>query len=259
VTLAADLERAREGLRRAATILRSHAGDDVPYRLKGGTSPVTAADVEVDGMLRDLLPLPGDGWLSEETDDDARRLGCRRIWIVDPLDGTRSFVANRPEYATSIALVVDGEPVLGAIGNPATGYCVSGARGLGVAVEGARQLPWPRAAAALHVLVSRSEWKRGEWSHLAAADCTALPLGSVAYKLALVAGGAADATVTLHPKHEWDVAAGAALVREAGGEVWLPRGGHLLWNRRRPRFLSFAAARAGLQARIAALSPPPPA
>ncbi len=259
MTLADDLERARDGLRRAAAILRSHAGDDVPYRLKGGVSPVTAADLEVDAMLRNLLPQPGDGWLSEETDDDARRLGCRRIWIVDPLDGTRSFVAGRPEYATSIALVVDGEPVLGAIGNPATGYVVSGAQGLGVLVEGEPALQWPHPTATLHMLVSRSEWKRGEWSHLAAADCTVLPMGSVAYKLALVAGVAADATATLHPKHEWDVAAGAALVREIGGEVWLPSGGHPLWNRSRPRFQSFAAARAGLRPRIAALASPPAA
>lgn len=238
-------------MRRAAVILRAHAGDHVPYELKDGTSPVTAADREIDVMLRALLPSPGDGWLSEESDDDERRLGCRRVWVVDPLDGTRSFVGNRPEYATSIALLVDGEPVLGAIGNPATGFVVSGGRGLGVEIEGALQLPWPEPAAGLRVLVSRSEWQRGEWAHLPATGCTVLPMGSVAYKLALVAGGAADATLTLHPKHEWDVAAGAALVREMGGELWLPRGGHLLWNRSRPRFLSFAAARAGVREQLA--------
>jgi myo-inositol-1(or 4)-monophosphatase len=253
VTLAVDLERAREGLRRAAVVLRRHAGGDVPYELKDGWSPVTAADRELDAMLRDLLPGPGDGWLSEESEDDARRLACRRVWVVDPLDGTRSFVAKRAEYATSIALLVDGEPVLGAIGNPATGFAVSGALGLGVVVEGEPGLVWPRHDTALRLLVSRSEWRRGEWAHLAAADCAALPMGSVAYKLALVAGGAADATLTWHPKHEWDVAAGTALVRAAGGEVWLPRGGELRWNRVPPRFTCFAAARAGQRARVAAL------
>lgn len=254
MTLDEDLERAREGLARAAAILRAHASDDVPYQLKGGHSPVTEADLEVDRMLRDLLPSPGDGWLSEETEDDARRLSCRRVWVVDPLDGTRSFVIGRPEYSTSIALLVDGEPVLGAIGNPATGFEVSGAMGLGTVVEGDPGLVWPRPDAVHRVLVSRSEWKRGEWAHLDAAGCTALPMGSVAYKLALVAGGAADATLTMQPKHEWDVAAGAALVRAAGGEVWLPRGGHLLWNRNRPRFLSFAAAKAGARSAIVPLT-----
>ena len=73
------------------------------------------------------------------------------------------------------------------------------------------------------------------------------PVGSAAYKLALVAAGFADATWTMWPKHEWDVAAGAALILAAGGEVWLPRGGHMLWNRARPRFRSFAGARAGMR------------
>ncbi|MBL9077716.1 MAG: hypothetical protein JNL08_09440 [Planctomycetes bacterium] len=102
MNFAADLELAAAGLRVAAAILRAHAGraGGVPYELKDGSSPVTAADREVDAALRALLPRGDDGWLSEESDDDPRRLGCRRVWIVDPLDGTRSFVAGRPEYAT---------------------------------------------------------------------------------------------------------------------------------------------------------------
>ncbi|MBX3464736.1 MAG: 3'(2'),5'-bisphosphate nucleotidase CysQ [Planctomycetes bacterium] len=252
MSLADDLGRARAGLAQAMAVLRAHAQGVVPYELKAGGGPVTAADLEVDAVLRALLPGPGDGWLSEESDDDPARLGCRRVWVVDPLDGTRSFVAGRPEYATAIALVEDGEPVLGAIGNPATGFVVSGARGLGVRVEGDPQLRWPGAAgpAPLRLLVSRSEWRRGEWAGVDAAT-TLLPLGSVALKLGLVAAGAADATLTLHPKHEWDVAAGAALVRAAGGEVWLPRGGALRWNRVEPRFPGFAAAGAGQRARVA--------
>ncbi|MBL9077717.1 MAG: hypothetical protein JNL08_09445 [Planctomycetes bacterium] len=152
-----------------------------------------------------------------------------------------------------IALVVDGEPVLGAIGNPATGLCVCGAVGHGVQVDGDPGLGWQHAGDRLRLLVSRSEWQRGEWRHAAAAGCEALPMGSVAYKLALVAAGGADATWTRHPKHEWDVAAGAALVRAAGGEVWLPHGGALHWNAARPRLPSFAAARAGVRPRLAAL------
>ncbi len=246
----ADLERAREGLAAAMQVLRGHAGADVAYDLKDGGSPVTAADREVDALLRDLLPRSGEGWLSEESEDGAARLGCDRIWVVDPIDGTRSFVAGRPDYCTSIALLEGGRPVLGAIGNPATGVVVTGGLGLGVQVEGDPRLPWPALAAGPRVLASRSECRRGEWRAVEAAGCDVVPVGSVAYKLALVAGGFADATWTLHPKHEWDVAAGAALVVAAGGEVWLPRGGHLVWNRQRPRFASFAAARAGCRGEV---------
>lgn len=231
-------------------LVRSLTQPDMPFELKDGSSPVTVADREVDALLRAQLPLPGDGWLSEESEDDPGRLQCRRIWIVDPIDGTRSFVAGRKDYAVSIGLVVDGEPVLGAVGGPASGVCVVGGPGLGLSVEGDPQLPWPEADGRLRILASRSEAKRGEWQHWQAGGCHLLPVGSVAYKLALVAAGFADATWTMNGKHEWDVAGGAALVRAAGGDVWLPRGGRLQWNRRRPRFTSFAAAGPGLRDRV---------
>lgn len=241
---AADVDRARQGLSLAAEVLQRHAGGPIAVEMKDGWSPVTAADREVDVLLRSLLPGPGDGWLSEESEDDGLRVDCRRVWVVDPLDGTRAFIARRPDYSVSIALLIDGEPRLGAIGNPATGVTVIGGPGLGVLVTGSPSLPWPADDGQLRALVSRSEWKGGEWQHLDG-RCQLLPCGSVAWELALVAAGAADATWTLHPKHEWDVAAGAALVAGAGGELWLPRGGALRWNRARPRFLSFAAAGAG--------------
>jgi myo-inositol-1(or 4)-monophosphatase len=250
----ADLAHARAALAEAMAVLRHHAIGAVPFDVKEGAGPVTAADREVDALLRAALPRQGEGGLSEESEDDPARLRCRRVWVVDPLDGTRSFVAGRPEYSTSIALVEDGEPVLGAVGNPAAGVVVSGGPGLGLEVAGEPALAWPPPNGAdLRVLASRSEWKRGAWRRYEGAGCRVLPMGSVAYKLALVAAGFADATWTLDPKHEWDVAAGTALVRAAGGEVWLPRGDGPRWNAARPRFPSFAAARPDLRARVEAL------
>ncbi len=253
---AADLAHAIAAAGLAAEVLRRHAAGPFEVEWKDRGSPVTAADREVDVLLRAFLPSPGDGWLSEESDDDLARLQHRRVWVVDPLDGTRAFVAGRPDYSVSIALLVDAAPVLGVVANPATGIVVAGGPGLGVQLRGELRLPWGAADARPRLLVSRSEWKQGEWESMAAA-CQLLPLGSVAWELALVAVGAADATCTFHPKHEWDVAAGAALVAATGGELWLPRGGHLKWNRQRPRFLSFAAARpgcpAGLRAALARL------
>jgi myo-inositol-1(or 4)-monophosphatase len=252
---AADLERIRTALAAAGEVLRRHAQGAVAYELKDDHGPVTAADREVDALLRSLLPLPGDGWLSEESEDDPARLRCRRVWVVDPIDGTRSFIARRPEYAISIALVEDGVPVLGGIANPAAGVSVLGGPGSGVHVEGdAAQAFGEHAPGALRVLCSRSEWQRGEWRRWQGrADVATLPVGSVAYKLALVAAGAADATWTLRGKHEWDVAAGAALVRAAGGTVWLPHDGEPHFNQRHPRFSGFAAASATAVERVRAL------
>ncbi len=250
--LRADLEHALAALQAASQVLRRHAAAKVPFELKDGWSPVTAADREVDALLREMLPSRGDGWLSEESDDDETRLACGRVWIVDPIDGTRAFIAARPEYSVSIGLCVDGEPVLGAVGNPATGVIVAGGPGLGLVVEGSPQLAFCGPREALRVLASRSERRRGEWVRHEREGVEVLPMGSVAYSLALVAAGAADATWTLQQKHEWDVAAGTALVRAAGGEVWLPSGGAVRWNSRSPRFPSFAASGPGHRPRAEA-------
>lgn len=140
------------------------------------------------------------------------------MWIVDPIDGTREFVRRIPEYAISVALVRDGKPVVGAVCNPATGDLFLGAVGVGSWRNG-RPIACSRPRGdRLVVLGSRSEMKRGEFEPFQGVlDVQAV--GSIAYKLALVAAGEADGTFSLGPKHEWDIAAGVALVLAAGGRV----------------------------------------
>ena len=116
-----ELERIGEALRQAQALLRRFTSGDVEARFKRGDDPVTEADTQVDALLRRLLPREGEGWLSEETTDDLSRLDRRRVWVVDPLDGTREFVEGIPEWSVSVGFVVDGEPVAGVICNPATG------------------------------------------------------------------------------------------------------------------------------------------
>lgn len=241
-----DFDRVQSALRQAMTLALRFAADGFEVEYKEGGSPVTAADRAIDVLLREQLVEAGDGWLSEESRDDAERLSCSRVWVVDPLDGTSSFVAGRRDYSVSIALLVDRQPVLGAIGSPANGVTVVGGVGYGVQVEGSPSWRLEGGGDRPRVVMSQSEMDRGEARGLDA-KLSVQPVGSAAYKLALVAAGFADATWTMWPKHEWDVAAGAALVLAAGGEVWLPRGGHMLWNRARPRFRSFAGARAGMR------------
>jgi myo-inositol-1(or 4)-monophosphatase len=235
----AELKRIGEALEQAAAVLRGFtAGNpgDIEARFKRGDDPVTEADTQVDALLRRLLPQEGEGWLSEETEDDLSRLDRRRVWVVDPLDGTREFVQGIPEWCVSVGLVEDGEPVAGGICNPATGETVVGARGHGVTLNGvpARVTGRTRLAGA-RVLASRSEVKRGEWEGYRPGAFEMQPMGSVAYKLGLVAAGLADATWTLTPKHEWDVAAGVALVLAAGGKVVAGGPGEERFNRRKPK------------------------
>ena len=153
-----DLERIAEGLRRAATALEPFTPGRTAYSMKDHDDPVTAADLAVDAVLRDFLPSAGEGWLSEETRDDQRRLACSRVWIVDPVDGTKEFVAGIPEWCVSIGLVEEGRPVAGGLVNPIAGQTILGAEGLGVTLNGERACPRSLSAlVGVEVLSSRSE------------------------------------------------------------------------------------------------------
>jgi myo-inositol-1(or 4)-monophosphatase len=209
--------------------------------------PLTEADLAVDAVLRKMLPRPGEGWLSEETADDPERLGHGRCWVVDPIDGTREFVQGIPEWCISVGLVEDGVAVAGGILNPATGERVVGSLETGVTLNGTPLPPLEdRSLAGARVYASRSEVGRGEWERFGGAPFEVVPCGSVAYKLALVAAGRCDATWTLVPKHEWDVAAGAALVRAAGLTVIHADGKEPRFNRETPLLSDFLAGPARL-------------
>ena len=240
----ADLRRIEGGLQVALDVLTRHQAGDIASEMKEFGGPVTEADRELNQALLECLPRDGEGWLSEETLDDEQRLGLRRVWVVDPLDGTQEFIDGVPEWCVSIALVEDGEAVAGGIANPAAGHVVLGAQGIGVTLNGApvkhKRLPSPAGAV---VLASRSESRRGEWKRFKDAEFTVQPMGSVAYKLGCVAAGLADASWTLTPKNEWDVAAGCALIAAAGGTVLSATGAPLVFNQRKtllPGVLAFS-------------------
>ena len=216
---ASDVERIRRALRLAARVIRPFTPGRVGFEEKSSRGdPVTAADHALDEALRETLPTAGEGWLSEETRDDLSRVSVHRVWVVDPLDGTREFVDGIPEWCVSVGLVEGGVPVAGGILNPATGERFVGSLETGVTLNGEPARVTDRKSLKdATVLASRSEVGRGEWERFDDAPFQVVPCGSVAYKLARVAAGLADATWTLVPKNEWDVAAGVALVRAAGG------------------------------------------
>jgi myo-inositol-1(or 4)-monophosphatase len=216
------LARAIVAARAAGSILRRYWHDrDFKIASKGRNNPVTSADLEANraiaGLLRDEFP--AYGWLSEETEDDKTRLQCARVWIVDPLDGTKEFISGVPEFSIAIALAEAGEPVLGVTYNPVRREMFWAARGLGCHLNRRRvRVSRTRTLRRATVLASRSETARGEWL-VFHGQLKVSATGSVAYKLAMVAAGMGDATFTRLPKNEWDIAAGTALILEAGGRV----------------------------------------
>jgi len=247
------LRRIQMALQAAGEVFRRFTPGEIEAEYKAGHDPVTEADRQIDTVLRQELLREEEGWLSEETADDRTRLTRRRVWLVDPLDGTREFVAGIPEFSTSVAMVENGRPVAGGIYNPATHETFLGSLGSGVTYNGKPTKPGRRSDLnGATVLASRSEVERGDWKRFEDAGFKIRPVGSVAYKLALVAAGLADATFTLVPKHEWDVAAGAALVESSGGFVTTPDHGPLRCNRPDPLLNGLIACSPGIADKLIA-------
>jgi myo-inositol-1(or 4)-monophosphatase len=239
-----DVQRIHDGLKAAAEAVRPFTPGDIAFErkeLRG--DPVTAADEAADRVLREVLPRDGEGWLSEESVDDPVRLDCERVWVVDPIDGTREFIEGIPEWCISIGLVEGGVPVAGGIFNPVTDELILGSLEDGVTCNGEpATVTEPDLAGPIVVLASRSEIRRGEWDRFEDGRFDVRPCGSVAYKLGLVAAGRADATWTLVGKSEWDVVGGTALVRAAGGIAALADGSEPAFNQPRPVYPNYLAA-----------------
>ncbi|WP_313536209.1 3'(2'),5'-bisphosphate nucleotidase CysQ [Sphingomonas sp.] len=188
--------------------------------------PVCAVDLEVDALLRARLGalLPDTGWLSEETVDNADRLALSRLWVVDPIDGTRDYLRGRPGWAVSIALVEDGQPVIGVLDAPARGEVWTAQVGAGA---------W-RNGVALHA-AARADLRgaRVPADQLPKVDrdlVTVPKPNSIALRIAMVAAGEADLVATLRWGHEWDIAAAVLLAREAGAAVTDALGQPLAFN-----------------------------
>jgi myo-inositol-1(or 4)-monophosphatase len=236
------LDRIQSAIDAAREVFARFTPGEIAAEYKAGHDPVTEADKALDAVLRTELLRDGEGWLSEESVDDFTRLDKKHVWVVDPLDGTREFVAGIPEFCVSIAFVENGCAVAGGICNPVTNEIFLGSVQLGVTYNGqpARTSPLKDLKGAV-ILASRSETKRGEWRQFENSEFTVRPMGSVAYKFALVSAGLADATFTLTPKHEWDVAAGAALVESAGGFVETLQNAPLRCNNKSPKISGLIA------------------
>ena len=221
---------------------------------KSPGDPVTEADLAVDSALRETLGAarPGYGWLSEETDDDPARLDARRVWVVDPIDGTKGFVDGDHEWAVSAALVEDGRPVAACVFNPAAEAFYDARKGGGTRLNGEPVRVADRASLAGAALASsRNERRRALWRDRVP-EAAIRAVDAIAWKLALVAGGRVDGTIALRPKSDWDIAAGDLLVGEAGGIVTAPTGETLRYNRRNVRKPGLVAAGPALHRQLVA-------
>lgn len=253
--LDAVLQGTRQAVEQAVDLVRSLLEGPFQAWAKGDQSPVTEIDLAVDKLLSQLLPrVAPAAWLSEETVDDPGRLQAALVWVVDPIDGTRSLIERSGQFCISVALCHQGAPLVGVVANPTTGERFYAAAGRGAWDENGRRLRVRATEASQppRLLVSKRELARGLWNDLdGCAETEAL--SSLAYKLAKVARGDVDATMTPWTRAEWDAAAGDLLVREAGGSSVDIRGEPLRYNRSRPLFEGVVAGSPELLGRLASL------
>jgi myo-inositol-1(or 4)-monophosphatase len=198
-------------------------------------SHVTEGDLAINDLFEKRLRAarPDDGWLSEETPDEPeRRMAHDRLWIIDPIDGTRAFLEGRAEWCVAAALAVKGRPVLAAVYTPRHQEFFLASRGGGVTLNGARlAIPDSASLEGAHIAGNRKALAGLAHLGIAADPSGALPLQ---LRLAHVAAGRLAGAVSIGNRNDWDLAAGELLVLEAGGRVSGVSGEGYIYNRPQP-------------------------
>jgi len=232
-----------EAVRNAGALALEASRKPLKTWVKGHDSPVSEVDIAVDTLLKERLSaiMPGAGWLSEETEDDLVRLAAHRLWIVDPIDGTRAFIAGRPDWTISVALVEGSRPIVAALHAPASEEFFLAVDGGGVTRNGLAI----RASAGEGLAGVRVSGPKRFVDEVAAAapDAVVIPrVHSLALRLARVADATLDVAFAGGASHDWDLAAADLLVHEAGGLLTTFEGATLSYNGAVPTHGTLVAA-----------------
>jgi myo-inositol-1(or 4)-monophosphatase len=249
--LARDAALLTDTVREAGALALSLFRTELKNWTKGASSPVSEADIRVNDLLEKELrsATPDYGWLSEESVDDAARLGKRLVWIVDPIDGTRGYLAGREDWCVSVALVEEASPVLAAVFAPASDEFFFAARGQGATRNDVQVHATPGTGldfsrvAGPKPLVERLNRSSGE-------IILHPRIGSLALRLCRVAQGSLDAAFAGGQSRDWDLAAANLIVQEANGNMTALSGDTILYNRREVTHGVLVAAGRDRHARI---------
>ncbi len=227
-----DLALIADAARQAGRLALETRAQGLKIERKPGGSPVTNGDLAVDAFLRSYLGgvRAHYGWLSEETPDSPERLQAERLFIVDPIDGTSAYIKGRPWFVISIAVVQAGRPVAAAIYAPVADELYTAVQGEGAARDGAPiRSSGASALEACRMVGDAALFRRPEWRE-PWPEMQIERRNAIAYRMALVGAGDFDAAVSLGWKHDWDIAAGDLIAREAGAQVSDAHGRPLLFN-----------------------------
>jgi myo-inositol-1(or 4)-monophosphatase len=249
-----DLALAAEIADNAGRIAMAAFGGNTRRWHKADGSPVSAADMAVNDYLKGVIAAarPDDGWLSEETADSADRLGRRRVWVVDPIDGTRDFLRGRTGWAVSVALVEDGAVTVAVLAAPAQQRLYAASAGAGATLNGRRLAVSGRTSLdGVRLPIDQANLDAAFWPSPWPGTAVAKP-NSLALRMAMLAADEADAWLEGRSIAEWDVAAASLILAEAGGTVTDRHGRPLAFNRPQPVIHGIAAATPGLHGEVVA-------
>jgi myo-inositol-1(or 4)-monophosphatase len=248
-----DLELLREAALAAGRVALGFFRNDVEVFWKnGGASPVTAADHAANDVLKTrlLAARPDYGWLSEESEDDVSRLGASRVFVIDPIDGTRAFMNGRETWAVSAAVVEDGRPVAGVLFAPALDELYLADAG-GRSEKNGKSIEVAAGAAGGRFTVSAADDVMGRLNaDLRARTDKVGRIPSLAYRLAMIADGRLDATLVKPDAHDWDLAAAELILANAGGVLSDAAGKAIVYNRPDTSHGLLVAARADLHRQV---------
>jgi len=232
-----------DAVTKAGNLALDYFGKTIEIETKPDGSKVSQADYAVNNYLEQTLcPLdPAISWLSEESVPSNDRLDAKRVWIIDPIDGTSSFLDHKPDWTIVAALVENGHPILGVVYNPVHNELFQSQKGCGALLNGnpIKTSPTKHLKDA-HIITSKSHFNR------TFQDKTDQPSYkwrcSMAYRIALVAAGHVEATISLTPKNDWDIAAAHLILEEAGGKIGKPDGTPITYNNAELRHSGVVAA-----------------
>jgi myo-inositol-1(or 4)-monophosphatase len=251
---AADLSLLIDAVRIAGRVATSFVGTSAKrWDKPDGAGPVTEADLAVNDLLQQVLlkARPDYGWLSEETEDGDNRLGHDRVFIVDPIDGTRSFTEGANTWAHAIAVAEQGQVTAAVIYLPLRNLLYTASRGAGAHLNGLPIFASGKDSFSQSTILTAKPAMAGKvWRDGVCPPFTPAYRPSLAYRLGLVAEAKFDAMLTLRPSWEWDIAAGALIVSEAGGTISNQRGAPLCFNSADPRLDGVVAGGIAIHAAV---------
>lgn len=227
-----DAQLLQETVCRAGAVALDFYNSSAKAWTKNDGTPVTEADIAVDRLLRETLSTarPDYGWLSEETADDARRLGCQRVWVVDPIDGTRTFVEHKDQWCVAAALVENGKPVLSCILRPVSGDFYTAQLGKGAYLNGTRLGVHECTSLANARIMARPRALQNDKWQVALPPVKSQIINSLVLRLCKVADTGADAAIAFGSKSDWDLAPGELILSEAGGCATNKTGAPFVYN-----------------------------